>query len=223
MNVARGLERRLERLLEGVFGRVFSGKLHPSEIATRIAREADLARFDHASGPATANYITLTFHPKDMGEASPQLADSMTDSFAEYVVESGLRLVGPPHVTIKIDQDILPGQFLCHLEIVPGEERPWARLTGDDGTYQIRPNRAIIGRTTEADVVIPFDDISRSHVLIWRAEGSTWIRDLGSSNGTHVDSRRLGNEPTSIATGTNLRFSEHSVRFVEIVDPRNTP
>lgn len=218
MNVARGLERRLERLLEGVFSRVFSGRLHPSEIATRVAREADLARFEHASGPATANYITLTFHPKDISGPTPELATSLTDSFSDYVIESGLRLVGPPHVTIKIDERVVPGQFLCHLEIVPGEERPWARLTGSDGTYQIRPNRAIIGRTTEADVALPFDDISRNHARLWRAEGSVWIKDLRSSNGTFVDGLRVDSEPRTIERGSNIQLGEHSFRFVEIID-----
>lgn len=218
MNVARGLERKLERLLEGVFGRVFSGRLHPSEIATRVAREADLARFEHASGPGTANYITLTFHPKDISGETPELATSLTDSFADYIVEAGLRLVGPPHVTIKIDESVVPGQFLCHLEIVPGEQRPWARLTGSDGTYQIRPNRAIIGRTTDADVALPFDDVSRGHALIWRSSGSTWVRDLGSSNGTAVDGTPLGKEQIAIDSGSTIKVSDHQFRFVEIID-----
>jgi hypothetical protein len=218
MNVARGLERKLERLLEGVFGRVFSGKLHPSEIAARVAREADLARFEHASGPATANYITLTFHPKDITEATPELATSLTDGFADYVVESGLRLVGPPHVTVKIDDTVVAGQFLCHLEVVPGEERAWSRLAGSDGTFQIRPNRAIIGRTTEADVVLPFDDISRNHALLWRSEGSVRVSDLGSSNGTFVNGIRVTSVPQTVDTGSNIQLGEHSFRFVEVVD-----
>jgi len=218
MNVARGLERKLERLLEGVFGRVFSGKLHPSEIATRVAREADLARFDHASGPATANYITLTFHPKDISGETPELATSLTDSFADYVVEAGLRLIGPPHVTIKIDESVVPGQFLCHLEVAPGEQRPWARLTGPEGTYQIRPNRAIVGRTTDADVALQFDDVSREHALIWRSAGDTWIKDLGSSNGTTVDGTPLGAEPRAVDSGSSIKVSEHQFRFVEIAD-----
>jgi hypothetical protein len=89
MNVARSLERRLERLLEGVFSRVFSGRLHASEIAGRIAREADLARFQHASGPGTANSYTLTFNPADIGSDDAELADSLTQSFAEYAADVG--------------------------------------------------------------------------------------------------------------------------------------
>ena len=65
MSLARSLERRLERLFEGATGRVFSGRLHPSEMAGRIAREADLARYRHESGPATANRYVLTVSPED--------------------------------------------------------------------------------------------------------------------------------------------------------------
>lgn len=218
MNVARSLERQLERLLEGVFGRVFSGRLHTSEIATRIAREADLARFNHVSGPATANYFTLTFNPKDLDNSGTQLAAALTDSFGEYVAETGLRLVGPPHVTVKVDESVLSGQFLCHIEVVPGEERPWARLTDRDGVYQIRPNRSIVGRSTEADVVVDFDDISRLHALIWREGGSAWIVDLGSANGTLVDGQTVGSNPVAVSTGSNFQLGSRTLRFVEIVD-----
>jgi hypothetical protein len=218
MNVARSLERQLERLLEGVFGRVFSGRLHASEIATRIAREADLARFQHPSGPATANYFTLTFNPKDIDDAASQMAAGLTDSFASYAAEAGLRLVGPPHVTVKVDESVAPGQFLCHLEIVPGEERPWARLTDAKSTYQVRFNRSIVGRSSEADVVVDYDDISRSHALVWRSGGSVHITDLGSANGTLVDGKPVGTEPVEISTGSVVQLGSRTFRFVEIND-----
>lgn len=215
MNVARSLERRLERLLEGVFGRVFSGRLHSSEIATRIAREADLARFDHQSGPATANSFTLTFNPKDIEEGGAELARSLEESFQEYVIESGLRLVGPPTVRIHIDEEVLSGQFLCHLEVVPGDERPWARLVGQNETLSISANRSIVGRSAEADVATGADDVSRQHALIWRSEGTTWIRDLGSANGTFVDGNQVGSEAVPLSTGSTVRLSTRSYRFIQ--------
>lgn len=215
MNVARSLERRLERLLEGVFGRVFSGRLHASEIAARIAREADLARFDHPSGPATPNSFTLTFNPKDIEDRGEELAGSLEESFEDYVVESGLRLVGPPKVTIHIDENVVSGQFLCHLEVMPGDERPWARLVSQDESLVLKANRSIVGRSADADVTTRADDVSREQALIWRSEGSTWIRDLGSANGTFVDDTRVGSEAVRLATGSNVRFSTRSFRFIQ--------
>ncbi|MDH3189220.1 MAG: FHA domain-containing protein [Acidimicrobiia bacterium] len=214
MNIARSLERRLERLLEGVFGRVFSGRLHASEIAGRVAREADLTRFEHESGPATANQYTLTFNPIDIDDEDSSLAASLTDTFAEYVIESGLRLVGPPRVIVWTSGDVVPGSFLCHPEIVPGTEAVWARLVGSAATYPIRHNRSVIGRSDAADVTIPADDVSRVHALIWRAEGSIWIKDLGSINGTVVDSMGVGQTPVQISTGSIVRLGTQTFRFL---------
>ncbi len=218
MNVARSLERRLERLLEGVFTRVFSGRLHASEVAGRIAREADLARFDHASGPGTANSYTLTFNPSDVDGDGSDLAISLTESFADYAAEAGLRLVGPPRVVIETDPKVLKGQFDCHPEIVPGQLTPWARLVGDSGTLEIAPNRAIIGRGEDADVQIPVAEVSRSHALVWRAEGTAWIIDLRSSNGTFVDGSRVGDQPVELGTGTVIQFATSRYRFVKAAD-----
>lgn len=214
MNLARSLERRLERLMDGVFGRVFSGRLHASEIAGRIAREADLARFAHESGPATANSYTLTFNPIDIDDEGSGLAESLTATFADYIVEAGLRLEGPPRVTIRVREDVVAGSFLCHPEIVPGKEEVWSRLAGPTATYQIRHNRSMVGRSPEADVTIPVDEISRIHALIWRSEGSTWIKDLGSINGTVVDGAGVGQTPVSISTGSRIRLGSQTFRFL---------
>ena len=214
MNIARSLERRLERLLEGVFGRVFSGRLHASEIAARVAREADLARFEHESGPATANQYTLTFNPLDIDDQASDLASSLTETFSEYIIESGLRLVGPPRVIVHTREDVLTGSFLCHPEIVPGAEPTWARLVGSTATYPIRHNRSMIGRSAEVDVSLPADDISRRHALIWRAEGSTWIKDAGSVNGTVVDGMGVGQTPVEVLPGATIRLGTETFRFL---------
>jgi len=218
MNVARSLERRLERLLEGVFSRVFSGRLHASEIAGRIAREADLARFEHASGPGTANSYTLTFNPSDIDGDDSELEASLTRSFAEYAAEAGLRLVGPPAVSIATDERVVPGQFLCHPEIVPGPEATWARLIGDNETLEVRPNRAILGRSDEADVRVPVPEVSRSHALLWRSGGSAWVKDLGSANGTAVDGQRVDSNQVELSTGSVLQLANARYRFVKAAD-----
>jgi hypothetical protein len=207
MNVARSLERRLERLLEGVFSRVFSGRLHASEIAARIAREADLARFEHVSGPGTANSYTLTFNPSDIDGEDSELEASLTRSFAEYAAEAGLRLVGPPAVSIATDE-----------RVVPGPEATWARLIGNNETLEVRPNRAILGRADEADVRIPVPEVSRSHALLWRSGGSAWVKDLGSANGTAVDGHKVDSNKVELSTGSVLQLANARYRFVKAAD-----
>jgi pSer/pThr/pTyr-binding forkhead associated (FHA) protein len=45
----------------------------------------------------------------------------------------------------------------------------------------------VIGRSSDADVHLSNDDVSRQHALLWREAGTTWLVDLGSSNGTSVN------------------------------------
>lgn len=45
----------------------------------------------------------------------------------------------------------------------------------------------IAGRSTEADLVLADDSVSRKHARVYPARGRFWIRDLGSRNGTAVN------------------------------------
>lgn len=214
VNVVRSLERRLERLFEGVAGRAFSGRLHHSEIAARLAREADFARFDHLSGPATANSFTLTFNTRDLTSDRAELETLLSREISAYAADQGLRLEGPASVSIRIDDDVAPGQFMCHVEVAPGQPVVWARLVSSSDAHTIGHNRVMIGRAPEMDVVIDADDVSRRHAALWREGGLAFVHDLGSSNGTFVDGLRVEDEPTVIQHGSMLRLSEHTFRFL---------
>ncbi|HZD04594.1 MAG TPA: FhaA domain-containing protein, partial [Longimicrobiales bacterium] len=66
MKLARAVERRLERMLDGMAGRFFAGTVHPTEIAQRMVREADLESTEHPTGPMVPNAITIILHPHDL-------------------------------------------------------------------------------------------------------------------------------------------------------------
>jgi FHA domain/Protein of unknown function (DUF3662) len=215
MSLARSLERRLERLLEGATGRVFSGRLHPSEMAGRIAREADLSRYRHESGPATANKYVLTVSAADLDVDPSTLEKKLEMALAEHAAGVGLLFEGPPTVKITTSREMTPGQFSCAPSVEPGPLPPWARLTGSGSSIEIGANRVIVGRSEEADVVLPYDNVSRRHALIWRAEGQSWIRDLGSSNGTSVDGLPVGERPVPLSSGSVVSLGGRRYRFLE--------
>jgi len=215
VSLARSLERRLERLFEGAAGRVFSGRLHPSEMAGRIAREADLTTFQHPTGPATSNRYVLRVNPADLDVDPTRLQRRLELALAEYAAEAGLRLEGPPTVLIETTSSVSPGQFSCIPSVVPGKVPAWARLVGGDTSFDIGPNRALVGRASDADVVLPFEEVSRRHALIWRADNQVWIEDLGSANGTEVDGLRIGASPHPLTRGDMIGFSGHRFRFHE--------
>ena len=212
MSVARRLERRLERLLDTA-GRIFSGRPHPSEIAERLTREADFARFDHATGPATANKYTITLDSADLAGADDDLALMMAHHVEEHAAQEGLRLEGPVIVEVETSSKVQAGSVICRAEVVCGPQVPWAKLLGDGETFEIGRNRAIVGRSASADTVLPYEDISREHALIWRKGGQRWIKDLGSANGTKVDGRPVHFIPVRLEPGARVTLASHEYRF----------
>jgi hypothetical protein len=214
VNVVRSFERRLERLLEGVAGRVFSGRLHPAEIAGKLAREADFARFDHETGPATANLYTLLVHPRDLTTDPAELASGLTDELEHYTTEQGLRFEGPCRVEIEASNEVTPGYVVCHVEVLPGPPVVWSRLVGGGDSHEVGRNRNLLGRLATADVMLPHEDVSRRHALLWREGGRVYLQDLGSSNGTVVDGMRIGSDPVEIGPGSLIGFGDHRYRFV---------
>jgi Protein of unknown function (DUF3662)/FHA domain len=215
VSLARSLERRLERLFEGATGRVFSGRLHPSELAGRIAREADLSRYRHESGPATANKYVLTVNSTDLDVDPSALERKLETALAEHAASAGLLFEGPPTVLIRTSESVPPGQFQCEPSVEPGRLPPWAHLTGSGSSLEIRANRVIVGRSNEADLVVPFDNVSRKHALVWRADGQAWVQDLESANGTSVDGVAVGEKPVPLSHGSVLSLAGHRYRFVE--------
>ena len=59
--------------------------------------------------------------------------------------------------------------------------------------FSINPQRTIIGRRQDCDLRIPTRDVSRRHCELGPGEkrGEMMVRDLGSSNGTYVNSKRV--------------------------------
>jgi hypothetical protein len=214
--MVRSFERRLERLLEGVAGRVFSGRLHPAEIAGRLAREADFARFEHQTGPATANLYTILVHPRDLALDPAQLALELTAEVERHTTEQGLRLEGPCRVEISPSEEVTPGTVICHVEVSPGPPVVWARLIGDTESLDIGRNRALVGRIDGADVTLAYDDVSRRHALIWREGERAYLRDLGSANGTRVDGRKVADALVELSTGSVVTLAGHRYRFAVI-------
>lgn len=211
----RSLERRLERLLEGVAGKVFSGALHPAELAGKLAREADFARFDHPTGPATANSFTVTVHPRDIAIHPDALEQSLAGELDRYAADEGLRLEGPVQVTVETNDGVTPGTVVCHVEVAPGPPTAWAKLVSKQDSHDVGRNRTLVGRDPGADLVLPWDDVSRRHALIWREDGAAWVRDLGSSNGTTVNGEPVGYAPTRLGHGSVIAISGHDYRFLE--------
>ena len=214
MKLARQLERRLEDALDGLAGRIFRGGLQVPELAARLAREAELAEFKTVAGPATANHFRLLINPANLEGRSERVSTELSEAFAAHAADRGWRLEGPVTVTIGPSTSVGVGSATCEATVVPGLLSPWATLTDRNGAVvEIRPNRALIGRSTEADAVINAPEVSRLHALIYRQDGAAYVIDLSSANGTRIDGVAVKRSPVRLPDGSDLALADLAFRF----------
>jgi pSer/pThr/pTyr-binding forkhead associated (FHA) protein len=65
---------------------------------------------------------------------------------------------------------------------------------GERRDFPVTRTRTLIGRTTECDLQIPLSDVSRRHCELRIKNDKVAVRDLGSSNGTYINKKRIQQE-----------------------------
>jgi pSer/pThr/pTyr-binding forkhead associated (FHA) protein len=92
-----------------------------------------------------------------------------------------------------------------------GVEREVAVLRWSGQRRVLDKRRSVLGRSRDADVQVEDPNVSRRHAEILQ-EGSTyWLVDLGSTNGTEVDGRRV--QRVQLADGSRFTIGETTLTF----------
>lgn len=214
MKLARDLERRLEQLVEGVAGKVFRGTVHPAELAARIVRESDLVRREGPVGAVAPNEFAIHLNHRDIAALT---GAGPIDRELERVIEitsvaRGWRLEGPARVWFESDSAVSGGMIRVKATEAPGRRPPWARLIGADVEHAVVFNRCLVGRSSEADVSLLVDSVSRRHALLWQEDDRAWVCDLGSANGTFVEGVSA-TTPAPIESGQLVTFGATAYLF----------
>ena len=81
-------------------------------------------------------------------------------------------------------------------------------VDGPGTRHELSTGRNVIGRGTDADIRLPDTGVSRKHVDVVLDGGTAIAEDLGSTNGTLVNGRRITRQPLS--DGDVIRIG-HSV------------
>jgi hypothetical protein len=207
------MERRLERLVDGIAARLFRGRMSPVELGSLLVRQADLALRAGPYGPEAPNAFTVTLGGEP---AEPEARDRVESELAavvsETAVERGWRLAGPVRVRLVVGSGP-PATAAVQTAFLAAPIPPWARLIPPGRPMlEVRPNRAVVGRSSQADVRLEDPEVSRRHALLWREAGGIWVADLGSSNGTSLNGDALA-EVGEVADGDLLTFGSASFVF----------
>jgi hypothetical protein len=210
VGIARNLERRLERLADGLSAAIFRGKMQPVDLANRLVRQADLLVTDEVTGPSIPNHFDVSVSSADMVEDidTDRLTRELSHTLAVTAEDRGWRTGGPIFVRLNPDTGVGRGSIKCSTTSIPAQLPAWGELAEHrgDSRYPLRDNRVSIGRSGDADVVIDSPEVSRLHAVLFRQGGRLWITDMGSANGTAVNGTRIGAEPTEVGPGDMLSF-----------------
>jgi hypothetical protein len=210
MGLARSLERRLERLADGISAAVFRGRMHPVDLANRLVRQADLMVQELPAGPGIPNRFEVSVNDHDLDPSIDiaALTTELSNTVSETAAERGWMIQGPIQVHMTTDPNVGRGSIRCSAEAEPGQLHPWAELAEHRGdrSFSIGDNRALVGRAGDATIKLEDPEVSRHHAVIYRQAEAIWILDLQSANGTTVNGRNVTSEPVLIGSGDMLSF-----------------
>lgn len=217
MKIARELERRLERLVDGITAALFGGSMHPVDLANRLVRQADLMVEEGVAGPVIPNRFEVKVNPEELDPEidMTELGRELTNVLRATAIERGWRMDGPIIVGVTTDTSVAHGSIDCVTTIIAGDLAPWAQLTDLRGTpsFDVEDNREILGRGLDADIVIDGGEISRHHAIIFREGPHAWVRDLRSANGTLVNGALVGQDPVRLRPGDQVTFGPATFFF----------
>jgi len=77
----------------------------------------------------------------------------------------------------------------------------------------------VIGRAPECDISVPADEMSRRHALVKPTPDGLQVEDLGSSNGTYINNKRV--QTGFLGPGDELRLD--AVRFILVAPGMEIP
>lgn len=209
-------ERRLERLVEGVFAKAFRSGLQPVELGRRLTRDMDAKRAVGVRGVIAPNAFMFALAPADL-ERFQSFSDAMVrelaDAAREHARSEGYVFVGPVEVTLEGDDSVTAGTFMIASEV---REAPGGAVVGTivlpDGTrVAISDEPVTIGRLSDCDIPLNDESVSRRHAEVRRQGSDIVVVDLGSTNGTKVNG--VGVRQRRLADGDEIAVGSSRLRF----------
>ncbi len=213
----KGFERRLERMVEGVFARAFRSGLRPVELGRRLVRELDDNRSVDVRGRTVVpNHFTVQLSGEDLeqfADIHDTLVRELCDAAREHARDESYTFLGPVEVELVDDPEIRAGAFQIEGRMREGVGGAGAgSLILPTGERVILGEQIIsVGRMPECNIVLADPNVSRNHAEI-RPRGQGFVVvDLGSTNGSRVNGVRVSEQ--ELIDGDEISFGNTRFRF----------
>ena len=235
MDVLSRLEKALERAVEGAFARTFRARLHPIEIAKRLAREMDATKTVSVSTAYMPNRFRVGLSGQDYEEFE-HVREAVLPEICAYLGEHARRarctLMGEIEIAVESDEGLSAGEMRVESSMAVGGEptavvpprraegraaegavvTAQASLVAEDGAETpLHREVTRIGRAVDNDVVLSDQAVSRHHAEIRREDNGFVIIDMASKNGTYLNGERV--ERASLRDGDRIQMGSLMLVF----------
>ena len=242
MSVLSNLESMIAGLVEGTFSRAFRSEVRPVELARKLAREMDAHKAYSVSRTYVPNEYRVYLSPRDRAQFEryeDNLADELAAYLLEHARRERLALIARPVIEFETDARLGLGQFGIQTGVVnpehgessipeqDGHTVVYGSVGAGAGAQAVKrravllvagrrllvgPTGATIGRSRQCDVVVEDPNVSRQHAEV-RPRANGWVLvDLGSTNGSILNGRRI-ERPEPLAPGDTIEVGTSVITF----------
>jgi Protein of unknown function (DUF3662)/FHA domain len=120
----------------------------------------------------------------------------------EPQLEAGATMVYKPKTPVPTEA-VSPEELGMAPELV--------RLTYDGTSREFDQQKLVIGRSRDCDIQLADANVSRRHAELRQEGASYWIVDLGSTNGTEVNGKRV--KRAKLRTGDRITLGSTEITF----------
>lgn len=224
MSIFDKFENAVERSVNSAFSRMFRSGLKPVDISSAIRRSME-DRASEVSPDRTIapNHFVVEVSSTDLdglGADAAVLADEFAQQATEFAADQGFVLLGPVSVEFRASDEELTGQLQVEASNVrgaaapataasPSPEHPIIDIDGE--RWLLTEPVTIIGRGSEADIVVADSGVSRRHLELRITPTGVIATDLGSTNGTFVEGHRI--DAATLVDGNQIVIGRTRILF----------
>lgn len=224
MGVLDKFEKSVERALSSTFSKAFKPDLKPVDIAAAIRRDMDERTAALSRGRTVVpNTFTVELGATEFDQiqdwGADALADEMVAAAEDHARDQGYVFVGPVEVSF-VETDGPTGSFRVKSSSRRGAVAPATGAAAsrrhpildiDGQRYLLTGPVTVIGRGSEADIIVDDTGVSRRHLEIRVTPDGVIASDMGSTNGTFVEGHRV--PAATLVDGNTLTIGRTRILF----------
>lgn len=230
MGILEKFEQRVDKMVNGAFAKAFKSEVQPVEIASRLQKEMDeRAAVVSRARTVVPNEFVVHLSAEDYERLSvyaEALTSELAELVTEYAADQRYSFLGPVNVHLAEDSVLGTGVFRATSQATAGPQpaaaaspSPYAapargsyrpRLLAAGQEIPLAGPTVILGRGNDVGVRLEDPGVSRHHAEI-RLGPPAIIRDLGSTNGTFVDGKKVTQQ--ELSDGAVIRLGSTTITF----------